>query len=309
MTSITLNCSKDTIQKMESHYQDHLTSPVPYSHFRAKQAGVTITAYQSGKVLFQGQGASEEANKWQEASLTPSPSKKESQASSSLPEGFATWTIIGNDEVGNGSYFGPLTVCSVYLPQDQLALIQELGVKDSKSLSDDQIRDLAWQIKACLPYHLTVCQPKDYNRAIESGYNAVSIKVSLHNFTIQKLLAKLDHDQKDKLQACLIDQFTPAGNYYKYLKQEKHPYTKNLYFIKKGESAHLAVAAASIIARAAFLESLEELGQPYGQTLPSGAGPAVDQFGAKLARREGFGVLSDLAKLHFKNTSKIKKLI
>ncbi|WP_311465749.1 ribonuclease HIII [uncultured Abiotrophia sp.] len=164
-----------------------------------------------------------------------------------MPNDFANWTIIGSDEVGNGSYFGALTVCAVYLDPGDRAKIEGLGVKDSKLLSDAQILDLAPKLRQVLTHELTICSPAKYNEANKTR-NANAIKVSLHNFTIQKLLAKLSARQKLALQGVLIDEFTSPQNYFNYLKKEAHPLTKGLYFAEKGESAHLAVACASIIA-------------------------------------------------------------
>ena len=305
--SVTLKINPKNFKQLKNHYSNNLVNPVPYSEFRAKVGNVTITAYTSGKVLFQGNGAEDESAKWSNlGSKAPSKSKTK-ESKQELPQGFANWTIIGNDEVGNGSYFGALTVVSCYLPKDKQALIKELGVKDSKELSDPQIRELAWQIKEIIPYHLTVCNPIDYNRGV-GKLNANGIKVSLHNFTIQKLVQKLTKEQLNNLEGVLIDQFIPEANYLKYLKNEASPYTENLYFVKKGESHHLAVACASIIARDAFLESLDTLGEPYDGTLPSGAGVNIDQFAARLIKKNGIAVLDKTAKTHFKNTQKAIKI-
>ena len=305
MSSVTLLLDATAIQQLHTHYQSSLQSPVPYSIFRAKRNGVTITAYQSGKVLFQGALADDEAQQWTHLSKGDSTTtRKNPLTKDSRSQNYSQKVLIGSDEVGNGSYFGPLTVCSVYLTPNQFPLMQELGVKDSKLLSDHQIRDLAKQIKSCVTYHLTICPPDKYNAHIDR-LNAVGMKVSLHNFTIQKLLEKLDDKEKEELDGILIDQFTPAASYLKYVKRETHPYTKDLIFEKKAESLHLSVACASIIARAAFLESLETLGRPYHTTLPSGAGANVDAFGRRLVAQYGPEVLEKTAKLHFKNTQKI----
>lgn len=314
MASVTLQLDAATRAQMKASYADYLLDPVPHSEFRAQVDGVTITAYASGKVLFQGKDVEAQVARWQgQASSAPSTmaSTKSSATSikakpanhSHLPDDFANWTIIGSDEVGNGSYFGALTVCAVYLDTGDRAKIEGLGVKDSKLLSDAQILELAPKLRQVLTHELTICSPAKYNEANKTR-NANAIKVSLHNFTIQKLLAKLSARQKLALQGVLIDEFTSPQNYFNYLKKEAHPLTKGLYFAEKGESAHLAVACASIIARAWFLESLTTFGAPYDVVLPSGAGANVDAFAAKLIKKYGPDVLRDTAKLHFKNTEK-----
>ncbi|MDP4340100.1 hypothetical protein QR506_24960, partial [Escherichia coli] len=77
-------------------------------------------------------------------------------------------------------------------------------------------------------------------------YNAVRMKVALHNQAIHLLLKKIE---PEKPEAILIDQFTPEANFKKYARLEKNQLQEKLYFVTKGEQYHLAVAAASIISR------------------------------------------------------------
>lgn len=124
--------------------------------------------------------------------------------------------MLGSDEVGNGSYFGPLCVCAAYADKEHLDALKRLGVKDSKMLTDDQIRKMATAIKELIPYRLLVVSPEKYNE-IQPKYNAVRMKVALHNQAIRLLL---DQIAPTKPEAILIDQFTSEANYMKYVKQE-----------------------------------------------------------------------------------------
>lgn len=304
MHSITLKLDQATIQKMTNHYQKYLQPLIPHSQLRVKINQTTITAYHTGKVLFQGPQAESEAKLWQDQSdVQP----RLHQAASSLPSEIAQWTLIGSDEVGNGSYFGPLTVCAVYLDKDQQKAVRKLGVQDSKKLSDQQIHQIAQQLIQTVPYHLTIVNPHKYNQLTQS-YHANAIKVKLHDFTLQKLRAKLSKQEKDDLQGILIDQFTPKKNYYQLLGETMPDYQPITYFAQKAESIHLAVACASIIARDAFVQGLIKLGADYQVRLPSGANPPVDQFAARLVAEHGQEVLNQTAKLHFANTQKALKI-
>ena len=303
MSHQVIKVSKNEMEKIKTAYQPYyLNKTVPYTEFVAKKNGLTITAYTSGKVMFQGNQAEQEAQQWQGSAAVKKASTTATTAS--LPKNFAQLSIIGSDEVGNGSYFGPLIVCAVYAETAVLELLKTLGVKDSKMLTDTQIRELAPQIKACVPFQLLTVSPKKYNQ-IQPTYNAVRMKVALHNQAIHLLLAKIAPKQPDGI---LIDQFTPEANYRKYLKTEQHPVTKDLYFITKGEQYHLAVAAASILCRAQFLEELDKASKETGLTIPSGAGAKSDQVAAQLIRRGGIELLSNYVKLHFANTQKAQKL-
>ena len=304
MNSVTLVLKPNQIQEMQFFYSQQLLEPVPYSIFRAKDKQVTITAYQSGKVLFQGKQAQEVASLWQEKFDSHHPhSQKQVKPTENLNK-LDRLNIVGSDEVGNGSYFGALTVCSVYLSTQQIPRMIDLGVKDSKLLTDSRIISLATQIKQEIKYSLTICNPIDYNQLI-GPYNAVSLKVHLHNKTINQLLKQLNSQELSSLDGILIDQFTNPNNYYKYLASEINPIQKQLIFHQRAESEHLSVACASIIARAAFLQSLNDLGKDYQVSLPSGAGHQVDQIAKDLVKQFGPTILENTAKLHFKNTTKI----
>lgn len=303
--SITLKCHKDVINKMKATYQQSLTKVPPYAVFSAKLPGVTVTAYNSGKVLFQGVNAEKEANKWGE----PDTSKKEvkntaTSKEASLPSDFSNWSVVGSDEVGNGSYLGPVVVCATYAKKEQLPLLKELGVKDSKMLTDPMIKKIAKDLKLVIPFRQLIVTPKKYNE-IQPNYNVNRMKVALHNQAIHLLLNDL---LPEKPEGILIDQFTTEKNYRSYLKQEPNPVTSNLYFKTKGEQYHLSVAAASIICRATFLEELDKASKELGLSIPSGAGTKSDQAAAKILKKGGLSLLENYAKLHFANTEKAKKI-
>lgn len=300
MGSAVLKLSKTEIKKLKNYYADYLLNKkVPYSEFSAKKNGTSITAYTSGKVLFQGKNAEQEAARW--GSSDPSAAK----TSSSLPKNFASLAVLGSDEVGNGSYFGPLCVCAAYADKEHLDALKRLGVKDSKMLTDDQIRKMATAIKELIPYRLLVVNPEKYNE-IQPKYNAVRMKVALHNQAIRLLL---DQIAPTKPEAILIDQFTSEANYMKYVKQEPQRVEQKIYFVTKGEQYHLSVAAASIISRASFLDELDKASLELGTKVPSGAGKPSDELAAKLLRQGGIDLLSKFAKLHFANTEKAKKMM
>lgn len=305
MGQITLKVTKETLDNMAHHYRHHLLSPVPHSLFRAKVNGVTITAYTSQKVLFQGEHPEIEAEKWQEStSVSSKKPPKPTQHTSTFNTTLQNATLIGSDEAGNGSYFGALPVCAVYLTPRQQEIMSVLGVQDSKKLSDAHIQELAPQIKAVAPYAMSICFPKKYN-TLTSTHNANEIKALLHNFTLLKLINKLSESERKALDGVIIDQFTPEKNYYNYLKNEPKVYRESVHFEKKAESQYLAVACASILARDAFIQSLKSLGEPFNCTLPSGASSQVDAFARRLVKQYGPEVLYDTAKYHFANTKKI----
>lgn len=286
-----------TIQK---NYPTNRQLP-PGAVFAHQANGLSITGYRSGKVLFQGANAEQEAAKWGLAA----PSKAKTPKGDVLPADFAKWSVLGSDEVGNGSYFGPLTIAAVYVSQEHLAFVNSLGVADSKTLSDAQIDQMAIKMMAKLPYHIVNIMPAKYNE-VHATMNIEKMKAISHNFALLKVLQKI---QPEKPAGILIDQFEPRGVYYNYLKNEPVVLRDNVYFSTKAEQFHLAVAAASILARHQANQSMLELSKKAGRHIPLGNHQAVNQIAADLLAKGGMAYLGEFAKLHFINTEKAQKLL
>lgn len=307
MANSVIKVNSTTINQMEKHYENNRTEKTPQGAvFSAKTNGCTITAYKSGKVLFQGASAEAEAAKWG----TVSPSAKKSPSTSKTPTGFqppsniSSLSIIGSDEVGTGDFFGPMTVVAAYVRKEQMPLLQELGVKDSKNLKDPQICQIAKDLIKTIPYHLLVLHNEKYNELQQQGMSQGKMKALLHNQAINKLLSKIDPEKPDGL---LIDQFAEPPVYFKHL-QGKKVYKENIYFSTKAEGVHLAVAAASIIARYSFIKEFDKLSEKAGVIIPKGAGAQVDVAAAKIIQKKGPEFLATITKKHFANTEKAAKL-
>ena len=289
MASITLTPSEKEIQAFLEHYQTSLApSKNPYIRYFLRLPQATVSIYTSGKVLLQGEGAEKYASFFGYQVL-------EENRGQNFP-------LIGTDEVGNGSYFGGLAVVASFVTPDQHAFLRKLGVGDSKTLTDQKIRQIAPILKEKIQHQALLLSPSKYNEVIGDRYNAVSVKVALHNQAIYLLLQKGLQPEK-----IVIDAFTSAKNYDKYLAQEANRFSNPISLEEKAEGKYLAVAVSSIIARDLFLENLENLGRELGYQLPSGAGTASDKVASQILQAYGMQGLNFCAKLHFKNTEKAKK--
>ena len=289
MASITLTPSEKEIQAFLEHYQTSLApSKNPYIRYFLRLPQATVSIYTSGKVLLQGEGAEKYASFFGYQVL-------EQTSGQNLP-------LIGTDEVGNGSYFGGLAVVASFVTPDQHDFLRKLGVGDSKTLTDQKIRQIAPILKDKIQHQALLLSPSKYNEVIGDRYNAVSVKVALHNQAIYLLLQKGIQPEK-----IVIDAFTSAKNYDKYLAQEANRFSNPISLEEKAEGKYLAVAVSSIIARDLFLENLENLGRELGYQLPSGAGTASDKVASQILQAYGMQGLNFCAKLHFKNTEKAKK--
>ncbi|VPX26358.1 ribonuclease HIII [Streptococcus pneumoniae] len=289
MASITLTPSEKDIQAFLEHYQTSLApSKNPYIRYFLKLPQATVSIYTSGKILLQGEGAEKYASFFGYQAV-------EQTSGQNLP-------LIGTDEVGNGSYFGGLAAVAAFVTPDQHDFLRKLGVGDSKTLTDQKIRQIAPILKEKIQHQALLLSPSKYNEVIGDRYNAVSVKVALHNQAIYLLLQKGVQPEK-----IVIDAFTSAKNYDKYLAQETNRFSNPISLEEKAEGKYLAVAVSSVIARDLFLENLENLGRELGYQLPSGAGTASDKVASQILQAYGMQGLSFCAKLHFKNTEKAKK--
>ncbi|MDG7189281.1 ribonuclease HIII [Streptococcus pneumoniae] len=288
MVSITLTPSEKDIQAFLEHYQTSLApSKNPYIRYFLKLPQATVSIYTSGKILLQGEGAEKYAGFFGYQLV-------EENRGQNLP-------LIGTDEVGNGSYFGGLAVVASFVTPDQHAFLRKLGVGDSKTLTDQKIRQIAPILKEKIQHQALLLSSSKYNEVIGDRYNAVSVKVALHNQAIYLLLQKGVQPEK-----IVIDAFTSAKNYDKYLAQEANRFSNPISLEEKAEGKYLAVAVSSVIARDLFLENLENLGRELGYQLPSGAGTASDKVASQILQAYGMQGLNFCAKLHFKNTEKAK---
>lgn len=309
--TITLKVSDNTMEKMNEYFEDkkRLKTP-PYAVFQADEADTVVTLYQSGKAVFQGISADIDANLWSqmEKNLNPNKNvdmkvasnekKKETKKNSKVYYA----NTIGSDEVGTGDYFGPIVVTASYVTKEDIPFLESLGVKDSKKLTDEQILKITPQIIKKIPYYTMTLSNKEYNQR-HSEYNMNAMKAILHN----KALLEMTKQYKN-YDYIVVDQFAEKYVYYNYLRKVPNV-QRNITFITKAEDQCLSVACSAIISRYIFIKEFDKLSKKYNQTLPKGAGPIVDETGAKLVKEYGIDVLNEIAKTNFKNTEKIKELI
>ncbi|MEE1411401.1 MAG: ribonuclease HIII [Bulleidia sp.] len=292
--SITLNLTSSQENQLYTAYSAYQQPPVPYSKWRLKLNGCVITCYQSGKTLFQGENAEKYAKNY--ISSTPQTQHK----TVSVHQSSAQYPQAGSDEVGTGDYLGPVVVASAYVDESHVHFLESLGVKDSKAVTDKDIENIGKQIIEVIPHSVLIVSNRKYN-AVHSTTNLNAIKAKLHN------QAYVNLSKKVTLPAlCVVDQFAEKGLYYHYLKDESQV-IRTLHFETKAENKYLSVGTASIIARYTFLEYWKKMEEHYAMTFYKGAGDKVNACAREFIEKYGEKELSNIAKLHFKNTEIVLK--
>lgn len=312
--TITLKISENTKQKMIEYFEDKTRPKTPdYAIFQADEADTVVTLYQSGKVVFQGRSADIDANMWKETEQHLNPTKKIEMTNSEEKKKDKKTTeethkdlyyidSIGSDEVGTGDYFGPIVVTASYVTKEDIPFLEELGVKDSKKMTDDKILEIVPEIIKKIPYESLILSNKEYNEKYSSDMNMNKIKAILHN----KVLSKIT--QKYQSNYIVVDQFANPYVYYNYLKDTPNV-VRRITFVTKAEDKCLSVACASLISRFIFLKEFDKLGESLDTFILKGASNKVDEVAINIVKKYGFLKLNDVVKLNFKNTDKIKEAL
>lgn len=311
--TIVFKISDNLKDKVIEFYKDRaLEKHPPYSIFQVKDYDCVITLYESGKLMFQGIGADIEASYWMEeerilnkrdlqSELKSEQEKKDKKAEELNDDRFKNISTIGSDEVGTGDYFGPIIVTASFVDIKKKSFLYELGVRDSKKITDEKIIAIAPTLIKEFPHVTYILTPSDYNRLGITNMNKV--KAILHNKVLYTL--KERNYNYDKI---VVDQFCYPVKYYEHIKATPNKVT-NITFTTHAEDKCLSVAVSSIISRYIFIKEMEKLTKEMNINIPKGAGTNVDEVGVKIVKQYGINKLNELAKLNFKNTEKIKEFL
>lgn len=203
---------------------------------------------------------------------------------------------IGVDESGKGDFFGPLVVAAVYVAPEHYAALD--GVKDSKKLKDHACLALDDVIRATCPFTVVPIGPSKYNELYDKVHNLNTLLAWGHARAIENLLEKVDCDY------VISDQFADPEGLEKHLMERGRKVTLESRVRAEND---LAVAAASVVARAEFIRRLQSLGTKVGAQLPKGANWNVIDAGAGIVKKLGKGALREVAKLHFRTLQDVLK--
>lgn len=288
MNHITVTCTKQQIAAMKARYSFAKQRPTPpYAYWQIALSDCVITAYESGKVVFQGSEAAFYAAGYESVS----PIKATASISAQYPQ----W---GSDEVGTGDYFGPVCVCAAAVDEADSIWLKAHAIQDSKAMKDETIRAIGKTLQERIPHSLLILDNATYNRVHQTD-NMVAIKCKMHN----QAFVHLTRRQSNAPKQIIVDQFVKEASYYRYLAHEAQV-VRNIHFETKAENRYIAVACASVIARYAFLIAFDAMCEHYHFSFCKGASARVDQNIRDFLKRYPQSELTKVAKLHFANTKK-----
>lgn len=201
---------------------------------------------------------------------------------------------IGSDESGKGDFFGPLVTAAFFCDEGIAEKLNNVGIRDSKTLSDIAIGRLAYKLEQEFSdsFSISVIPPKEYNKRYKLTPNVNTILSEEHSKVIQNLF-----DKVGKINV-ITDQFSVRTNIM------RENLGEHINFVTKGER-YPAVAAASILARNKFNEWFEE--EPaLTLGLQKGASVAVENHAREIKNNFGLDIFNEIAKIHFATYKKIQ---
>jgi ribonuclease HIII len=267
----------------------------PYQVFLARYDPLTVNLYESGKLTFGGNDqVLQKEVEWFLSKLG---------ATTEIPApgiGFDGKVRIGTDESGKGDFFGPLVVAGVLVTPEMEKRLQKIGVRDSKKVgSDKKIMEIAGGIRSAVEPHsfnVIAIGPAKYNELHEKMLNVNRILGWAHARVIENLLK-----ENADCRLAIADQFGDPDYIGRSLMEKGRRI--ELIQVHKGER-DIAVAAASILAREAFLRSMAKMSEEFGIEFPRGASEVIE-VAREFSNRYGKEKLNAVAKMHFSTSNKL----
>jgi len=277
---------------------------VPHARFAAFRDKVTVVFYESGKLVVQGKGTRD----FVEFILEPEVLQRAELGYEEVLQPERLRPRIGVDESGKGDFFGPLCIAAVYVNERVIRAWKGTDIRDSKRItSDKKILELAEQVRntpGCVStvvpigneaYNRLYAKMKSVNRILAWGHARV-----IENLMKQR--ARLDPPP----ELAISDQFAASHDT---VARAMMTFGREIELVQRHKAeSDLAVAAASILARAEFVQRLKALEKEVGLPLPKGASTKVDEAARVLFELRGVEGLRKVAKMHFRTAFRAQGL-
>ena len=291
MNIYTNKFSQQQESKIKKFFEDRngTFSEMQYAFWKVVINGLSVVFYKSGKFVIQGKEVSDLACDFEKYMGLSGIEKEKSDNEEEFTMPAAEY--IGTDESGKGDFFGPLVIGGVLINPELKDKFIELGIKDSKKLDDKTITKLSAHIRNSAVNSIVVIMPEKYNQLYNSFKNLNKLLAWGHARVIENILAKKQctHALSDKFgdEALIQNALMKLGQ------------KVNLVQRVRGES-DIAVAAASVIARAEFVKRMNELSSKYNIAFPKGASDKVIETAKIFCKNSGKENIHKIAKMHFK---------
>lgn len=294
--TFVLNKEQQEALKILLRMGNYRAKTVPHTQIAVEAQDCVVNLYTSGKCLVQGKGAEDFVLFFLEPNVLQSASVGYEEVLN--PD--LVSPHMGIDESGKGDFFGPLVACAVYVDPDLAHAMQDIGVKDCKQLTDKAVFFIGSKTRQLLRpqrFAMVSIGPEAYNRLYTKIRNVNNLLAWAHARCIENLLETVPGCPRavaDQFGAKQVIERALMKKGQKIKLEQRH----------KAES-DIAVAAASVLAREAFLRALGRLGETYGIQAHKGASEQVKASAIELIKKAGPEVLLKTAKCHFRTADQV----
>jgi ribonuclease HIII len=307
LTSYTVALNEEQIRQVKAHLREQSFEfyEVAHAQFGARKGKLNVVIYKNGKCVAQGKETEDFVTFYLEPAVLKEAKLGYDQELN--PEAYEPHA--GVDESGKGDFFGPLVIAGVFARGEAFSELKKMGVRDSKLItSDRKAVELAKEIKKrkdCV-CDIVAIGNEAYNRLYQKMRNVNDMLGWGHARVIENLLEKADPEATGQICTRVVsDQF---GNE-RIIKNALMKRGKGIKLEQRHKAeSDLAVAAASILARAEFVQRLHQLGAKYNLPFPKGASAQVKAMAVELVKARGPDVLNSVAKTHFKTAQEVIEL-
>lgn len=303
MTTFTAKLKEEEGRRLEAVVQGGTfqSRQVPHARFCAVKPDLSVTYYESGKVVIQGKGTKE----FVEFVMEPQVLLSAREGYEDLLDPARLDPRLGVDESGKGDFFGPMCVAGVYVNAEVLAAWKGVGIRDSKNItSDAQVGRLAKVIRetrGCV-WNVVAIGNEAYNRMHAANGSVNRILAWGHARVIENLLGQAHRMSPPPVRA-VSDQFSASKDT---LEKALMKAGRSLELVQRHKAEEdIVVAAASILARDEYVTRLRLLGELHGMELPKGASERVEQVARDFVARHGADALPKVAKMHFRTSYRV----
>ena len=296
--SYTFKCNENEKKLLidELKNSKYIKTNVPYTIISVKTELCNINLYESDKILVQGKGSKD----WINFVLEPKIFKKILIGYDAVLNPDSIKPHIGIDESGKGDFFGPLIIASAYIDENLIGDLESIGVRDSKSIkSDRKILDMAKEIRKVLnnKFKIITFGVTAFNKRYLQIKNLNKMLAWGHAQAIENLLEEVPNCPR-----ALSDKFGPDHQIKNQLKEKGR---RIILEQKTKAESDPAVATASILARAQFVNSIYKLEKQFDLEIPKGCSEKVKDTAKNIVNTYGPEILKDIVKCNFKTTDQI----
>lgn len=298
MEPISFKITQATLKKMNKFYDSQMV-PFEEGQFLLKAQTIDCDIEVSNELIatFRGENAIHEAVHWSKKLAKKIEKEKESHA-------LCLHHHIGAAETGSNDYIGPLCVVACYVDEENIEFIKNLNITDVESLTNQEVVDYAKLLRERVITSLLVLDNSHYNKMIDNGLNQANIRARLINQALVNVLQKA----KKNVEFKVIERYISPKTYFNYLKNEVIV-VKDLMFEEHADQQYLAVLAAEIISRYAYLSYYASMTKSLKIKLARGSGSNVDAVVVNIAEKYGEKILTKVVKLNFTDTKKVKAML